>query len=128
MLTHPPKNQESVSLGICGDGPMRQAIEKFGTSHGFVKNLNRYIQNADIVFASSYLIILQALSYGKPVVSVYENDLKRDYLLDAPFSKWLVTGSNQKKLAQTIVHLPGHVHIPHSLPTWDDVAKSYEQL
>lgn len=74
---------------VCGDGSLRSEAEKYGTVYGFVKDPEEYIAQADIVFVSSYLAILQALKYGKVVVAVYDNPLKEDYLKMTPYANWI---------------------------------------
>lgn len=92
---------KNYSFEAVGDGLMRSELEKYGKVHGFVKNLNTYIKQASIIFSSSYLSILESLDFKKPVFSVYENPLKRDYLQMSPFSKWIyISNSFQKTLRQ----------------------------
>lgn len=86
----------------CGDGTLRNEVEKFGKVNGFVNNVFDYINNCDIVFASSYLSILESLFAKKIVVSTYDNSLKRDYLLMSPFSKFIICFQNPKRIADKI--------------------------
>lgn len=124
---------EFVALG---DGSMRTEFEKYGEVRGFVKDLKTAIDGADIVFASSYLSILEALSYGKPVFSVYQNELKKDYLRMTPFAKWIEVDSNPKKIAEKIELLvSGKVKsnaedakVWLEKNTWEDVTNIYEKL
>lgn len=127
----------SYELEICGDGPMRGVMETYGTVHGMVDDVDTYLKKADIVCASSYLTIIEALSYGKQIVSVYENELKKDYLIDSPFQRWLVIGNDAKDMAQTIMRmhrntyvLPDSDKLNHYLDgiTWDKIAHIYEEL
>lgn len=124
-------------LDVCGDGPDRALFQKYGTVHGMVTDVDHYIRNADIVFASSYLAILEALSCGKPVVAIYENALKHDYLLDTPFVKWLIVGDDPKVLADMVQEaldgrytLPDIDELDHYLKTvsWEKIAYAYEEL
>jgi glycosyltransferase involved in cell wall biosynthesis len=96
------KKLQAFSLDVYGDGPLRWKVEKYGKVHGFVPELGRLIKKADIVCASSYLTILQALSYGKPVIAVYENALKKDYLTLAPFAMWITINNSPTELAKII--------------------------
>ena len=68
-----------------GDGDLRADLKHFGKVNGFVINTSQYIQKADIIFASSYLSILESLKYQKMVISVFDNPLKYDYLNMSPF-------------------------------------------
>lgn len=83
------KKLKRYKFEACGDGTLRKEFETFGKVHGFVKDLEKYIEKSDIVFSSSYLSIITAMSFKKPVFSVYENPLKKDYLSMTPFSRWI---------------------------------------
>lgn len=85
-----------------GDGSSRTLFEPYGTLHGFQEDLGPYIKSADVVFAASYLSILTSLSYKKFVISAYQNQLKKDYLILAPFAKWLVISDDVKNIKQSI--------------------------
>ncbi len=82
-----------------GDGSLRKECEKIGAVTGFVKNISKYIVNAEIVFASSYLSILEAQMLEKIVCSFYSNPLKKEYLEMYPGSKYmLVSGSTENMI------------------------------
>lgn len=92
------KNLANFELVVCGDGEFKNELEKYGQVKGLVPDIDKYIKKADIVFASSYLSIMQALSFRKPVFSVYENSLKKDYLLMSPLAKFIVVKRFPKSL------------------------------
>lgn len=98
-----------------GDGRCRAKFEKYGIVTGFVRQTEKYIQEADIIFASSYLSILESLGQQKLVVSVYENPLKRDYLLTSPFEKYCIMGSDANEISGKIVDYIKH---PNSCETF----------
>jgi len=103
------KNRKiSFGFEVCGDGSLRRSVEQYGKVHGFVKDLNRYIQKAEFIFASSYLSILEAMMYKKLVFAIYDNPLKEDYLKMAPFAKWIVIESSPKDLANKIIYFINH--------------------
>lgn len=87
----------------CGDGSLRDRLATYGKVHGFVENVTEYMEKADIVFVSSYLSILEALSYKKPVVALYENDVKKDYLKMAPFAKWITISNDAEKVVGVVI-------------------------
>lgn len=78
----------NLDFVVCGDGVLRNEIEQYIKMHniqrvilkGFVTDVNSYIKDAKIVFASGYLAILEAFSYKKNVIATYDNELKKDYL------------------------------------------------
>lgn len=86
-----------------GDGSMKKYIEPYGETFGFVENVSDKIKYVDLVFASSYLTILEAMSLKKPVFAVDQNVLKRDYLEMTPFKDWIVIEDRPSKLAEYIV-------------------------
>lgn len=73
----------SYHLEICGDGPDREALQKYTNSLGLedlitfsgnVSNVSEKMQNSDILLVSSYWegfcnVIVEGLFYGLPVVS-----------------------------------------------------------
>ena len=74
-------------LHVCGDGSLRSKLEEFAVKnninavfHGFVNNPDKFIKASDIVFTSGYLSILESYINKRPVISVWQNELKRDYL------------------------------------------------
>jgi len=82
----------NLELVICGDGPLRQEVENYVNKYniqrvvfkGYVNNVSSYIKDAKIIFTSGYLGILEALSYQKNVIAIYDNELKKDYLTMIP--------------------------------------------
>ena len=84
------KQKLNFNFIACGDGYLGNLFEKYGKVTGFVKNTSKYIREADIVFSSSYLSILESLAERKKVFAVYQNPLKKSYLTDSPFKKFIV--------------------------------------
>src|SRR3989338_7121296 len=128
------RDKVPYSLEACGDGSMRKKVEKYGKVHGFVNNINPFIKRADIIFASSYLSILEALSFGKPVVCVYNNPLKEDYLKMSPFAKFAHIENDPQEVALKIEHK--HIKIKNlsqlkdflkSL-NWNNITETYLEL
>lgn len=78
----------NLKIDFAGSGSMKNECQKYGRVLGFV-DINKIIKNYDIIFASSYLSILQSLIFKKPVFAVYENPLKEDYLKMSPFKKYI---------------------------------------
>lgn len=86
-----------------GDGNRRKQTEKFGKVFGFVEDASKNIAEANIILASSYLSVLEALVAKRPVFAAYSNDLKRDYLEMSPFSKFITISSDPHELASQIL-------------------------
>lgn len=127
-------NKSKFSLEVCGDGSLRNSLKEYGKVHGFVNNINSFILKSDIVFASSYLSILTAMSFKKPVFAVYNNPLKRDYLKNAPFAKWITIRDSAKSLASEIKHLKRYnkeIELGYAWvtgQTWENLTKIYLRL
>jgi len=71
---------------------LERAANELGISvkfHGFVNNVDDYIKKSDIVLTSGYLSILESYINKRPVVSVYDNSLKEDYLKLMPCSPFV---------------------------------------
>ena len=85
-----------------GDGAYSKQLSKYGKVLGFDRKINDRIMNSDIVFASSYLSILEALSLGKRVFAVYQNELKKDYLNLSPFKKYIFVAQNADEILDQI--------------------------
>ncbi len=96
------ENLKNFKLVVCGDGEFKDELKKLGEVKGFVSSVDEYIKKADVVFASSYLSIMQALSFRKPVFSVYENNLKKDYLLMSPLARYIVVDRSPQSLASKV--------------------------
>ena len=121
---------------VLGDGPMRSTIEKYAVVKGFVNDVSYLLDHSDIVFASSYLSILESLIRKKMVVGVYENALKKDYL--KPVSQFIIAGDDASDLALEIEKFLKHKRQYNSMiekgyswakdQTWSRVADMYEKL
>ncbi|HZQ29519.1 MAG TPA: glycosyltransferase family 4 protein [Patescibacteria group bacterium] len=132
------KTLSNFNLDVLGDGSFREELRKYGTVHGFVKNPDPYFKKADIIFASSYLSMLQGLSFRKPVFSIYENNFKRDYLLMSPLARFTVIKGSPKRLEDEVKLVMGDRILRESLilkssewiknQTWDKITNQYLAL
>jgi len=103
------KKKYQYEIIILGDGSSRRKAENYAKSYslnakfiGFVGNVGKYFRNCDFVFVSRYLGILEAMSFKKFVFAVYNNEIKKDYLEMAPFSKFISTSKNSEDLSGQI--------------------------
>ena len=87
---------------VFGNGVFRKQAEKVGKVYGFIKDLSHSIEDSNIIFASSYLSMLQALALGKIVIAVYTNPLREDYLRDSPFVRYILIFNNEKDIVSAI--------------------------
>lgn len=121
---------QKIKFEAVGNGSLRKEFEKFGVVHGFVENPTPLIEQADVVFASSYLSILESLVLEKLVISVYDNPLKKDYLERTPFRKSIVVTDNPKIAVEKIVenksNRTGFEWAREQ--TWEKLSNQYIQL
>lgn len=121
------------SFEAVGDGQLRREVERFGKVHGFVEDVKPFLKRATVVFASSYLTILEALSFGRAVVAVYQNPLKRDYLTLCPFKPYIHIDSNPLRIALWIARQDFQTKRIDAArlarkQTWDKVVALYLKL
>lgn len=96
------KENIQFSLKVFGDGNLRSEFEKYGIVNGFIENVWEKTKNADVIFASSYLTILETLARKKLVIAAAQNLLKRDYLEMTPFKKWINIAYYSEDIVQTV--------------------------
>jgi glycosyltransferase involved in cell wall biosynthesis len=87
----------SIPLHIFGDGSLRSKIETCAQennleihTYGFQASASLQLPKYRYVFASGFLSILDAMSYGKVVFTLYDNPLKRDYFYSIPNAESLM--------------------------------------
>jgi len=90
------KEYKGLSLEVLGDGSLMDTATSYMRENhfpvkfrGFVENTADYLERASFVFVSRYLGILESMASKKYVLSVYNNEIKEDYLKMAPFSKYI---------------------------------------
>jgi glycosyltransferase involved in cell wall biosynthesis len=136
-------HRDDYELTICGDGSLflfiSEMIQSFSYKiymKGFIDDIDSSIKSADFVLTSGYLGILEALSHGKPVIAVYDNKLKRDYLTMMPRQKdmFLICDDSVKivdilniddKVLTNMVNLGSKFALSQS---WSEMRKKYEKL
>lgn len=103
-----------IRLTVVGDGPLRPVAERYAQGQdlrarfvGEVSDPEQDLARAQLAFVSGYLAIWQALAMRRPVFAVYENELKRDYLLGFPEARQVlsIAGSAEELSAQLQRHL-----------------------
>lgn len=121
----------------CGDGKLRNLFEKYGKVTGFVRNTGKYVTDSDIIFSSSYLSILESLVEKKIIISVYQNPLKKSYLMDSPLKKYITISNNVLDMAKKIIYysksgrnnnMTEEGFIFAKQQTWDSIANMYMNL
>ncbi len=105
------RKKHKFEIIILGDGSLRRKAEDFSRLNkinakfkGFVENVERHVPEADFIFTSRYLGILEALSYKKFIFVHYNNLIKKDYLEMTPFTKYISISKDYKELSSSIEH------------------------
>lgn len=121
-----------------GDGPLRNECLEYGAVTGMVKDVAKYISDGDIIFANSYLALLEAQSQGKIIVSLYSHDLKKSYLETYPGRSGIIMGSDVEEVAQSIEQLFSNLELAQKMQktaqtfahsqTWKKIAEDYLKL
>ena len=91
-----------IEVDWVGDGKYRKQCEKLGHVTGMITNPEKYLQNADVVFANSYLSILEAQAADKLVVSVYSNKLKQRYLETWPGAEFMIIQDEGLRIEEVV--------------------------
>lgn len=117
-----------------GDGILRKQASKLGNVLGFTKNISKYIYEADIILCSSYLSILESLIFRKNIISVYDNPLKKDYLMLSPMSEYVFIENNYKSVVDKILFITKNKKINNDgyiwarKQSWENVVGLYIKL
>ena len=83
---------DKMQFIICGDGVLKDELDKYIIQNniknivfkGFIYDVESYIKDAKVIFTAGYLGILEAFSYKKNTIAIYDNELKKDYLTMIP--------------------------------------------
>ena len=98
------KKDKKYSLDVFGDGELAAKLKKPIVVHNFNENVQGILYKYEYVFVSRYLSILEAMQSKKLVFAYYDNEIKKDYILDSPFSKYIISASSPKELALKVEH------------------------
>lgn len=92
------------SVKFCGDGPMKKNCLQYGEVLGFV-DIGKFLAKTEFCFAGGYLSILEAMAYQNIVLSAFDNELKKNYLLDSPFAQNIIYADQALVLFEKYNHL-----------------------
>ncbi|RJR29996.1 glycosyltransferase [Candidatus Microgenomates bacterium] len=90
-----------VNIEFYGDGSMRKKCGKYGRVHGFI-DIKNAMASASLCVCGGYLSIIEALASGCRVVSIYNNDIRKDILYKAPFKKYIHIVSSPKETVDVL--------------------------
>jgi len=135
----------SLKVCVCGDGRLMSEIKTFVKMHdlnvelyGFIKDPQSYLIRSKFAFVSGYLSILESMIYKKMVFTIYENDLKKDYLTLMPGSENMIVNSSSENLAEKVAIYYNNQNCSSTIienaymfakdRTWEKVANVYLAL
>lgn len=126
------------SFTVAGDGFFRKQLETKPKFLGFIKNPQKLYRKSRYAFVSRYLSILEALASKRLVFALYDNPLKKDYLLKTPFNKFIITAGDSEELVGKIIHFIKYPKQEQELvekgyrwakaQTWEEVVRVYIKL
>lgn len=134
-----------IKLDVLGDGSLRRTSKAFCFKnklnvkfHGFVENVDKFLAQADLVFTSRYLGMLESIAYKKLVFAAYNNDIKKDYLSMARFSEFIVIVNSKEEIFSKFVYFLKHPNKEKEIvdkafewvkiQSWDKVSQLYVAL
>ncbi len=128
----------NFDLLVVGDGKLRKVIDKKVKVLGFQKDPEKYFKKYHFAFVSRYLSILEAFAAKRLVFALYDNPVKNDYLIMAPFAKWIVIAENENALAEKVSYYIVHPEEEKKLiekayawvsnQTWEEMVNIYMTL
>ena len=126
-----------LSIGFCGDGPLRHECEKYGKVYGFV-DPKPYYRRSAICVSPGVTSVLEAFTYKCLIITTYNNPVKKDYLLMTPFKNWIIVEKTAGGLAEKIRFYVNNYnkaapYIDHSYnwvktQNWNNAVKTYLNL
>jgi glycosyltransferase involved in cell wall biosynthesis len=132
---------KKLRIAVCGDGSMHEkfvnALSGFGflvTPFGSISDPEEVLARSKVCITSGYLGILESLTLGLKVISVYQNALKKDYLKLSPFNEFILATNSPLDIEQYLVEIfeenkneQGNSFNPSKF-TWEAVCKTYDEL
>lgn len=125
-------------LTIYGEGELKKTIPKSIKVYPFTINIEKIIANNKFIFVSRYLSMLEALVQKRIVIAVYDNPIKKDYLLLSPFKKYVIFGNNPIDVSEKLIRIIKNPKQETEMinngyawakeQSWEKVAGIYERL
>lgn len=98
-------SDSQIKVIFIGDGELAELASRYGQVTGFVKDVEKYLSESEVVVANSYLSILQAMALRKLVCSIYTNPLKKDYMTLHPQAGNMIVGNSGNAIWQQLLQL-----------------------
>lgn len=97
------KKYPNFKLTVVGEGKFKYKIPKEVKVVPFVTDVDNFIIENRFIFVSRYLSMLEALLYEREVIAVYDNPIKKDYLQQSPFKKYVSIARNGHEIADFVI-------------------------
>lgn len=97
------KKYSKFRLTIIGEGKFCTKIPDNVAILPFDPDIEKHISGHRFIFVSRYLSMLEALVQKREVVAIYDNPIKKDYLLMSPFKEYVYIGKNPKDIADFVI-------------------------
>lgn len=95
------KKYKDFKFTVIGNGDFPSKMRKLSISP-FKSNIKEEIMSNRFVFVSGYLSMIEAMIQKRLVFALYNNPLKKDYLLNSPFSKYAEVCSSSGEIADRV--------------------------
>lgn len=129
------KKIPSFTLTVYGDGPYAEQLkdQEGIIFKGYDLSAEKEIIKYEYAFVSRYLSILEAMAAKRQVVAVYDNPVKKDYLMMTPFKDWIDICHNDVDVAKIVTEKTGNESVTKAFSwvseqTWDRLAEVYLSL
>lgn len=86
---------------VIGEGMYKKKLKNCDISP-FKSDISGLISTHKYIFVSGYLSMLEAMSYKKLVFAIYNNELKKDYLISSPFNNLVEICKNEGEIVEKI--------------------------
>lgn len=132
------KKLPDFTLTVYGSGPLEKSITGDGIIlMGEDPDADKEIPKFEYAFVSRYLTILEAMAARRLVVAVYDNPVKKDYLLMTPYKDWIIASNKSEDVARIIFNKLGskskitmitksQAWVSHQ--AWSNLAREYINL
>lgn len=129
------KKIPDFSLTVYGEGPLGEKIKGPGIIlKGYDPDADKEIQKYEFAFVSRYLAILEAMAAKRQVFAIYDNPVKKDYLMMTPYNNLIRVVGSAFQLAKMLIGLKNKKQIEDQgfnlvqNLTWLKIVQEYETL
>lgn len=129
---------KNIKVTWIGDGSMHWHCQKWGEVTGLTAETTKHLKKANLVFAASYLSIIEAQSLGKIVVALHDLPLKKRYLKTYPGAGQMIAAGSPEAAAKQVLSVLKNKTLFNKMSlgaaefagrqTWEKVFQTYEKI